>query len=245
MCLATSCPVALSPHQFSDMNGHILSDNLQEEALLANIMRFAGIKIDVSHSLDEALDKWNDHPVDIVLIALRTTNPVATVRETRRNMLGPIMSIVDAVSEDTHVELIEAGADWVTQRPYSPRLLIAYTKALLRRSSEIPRHTLPLVMHDAVRLNPGTRSVTVGDGNPQRLSQLEFRLLHTLMVHQGQILPTETLVEHVWGYGDDGDRGLVRGLINRLRVKIEPNPNNPQYIRTIPRVGYTFGLDTE
>ncbi len=227
------------------MNGHILSDNIQEEALLANTMRFAGIKIGVSHSLEEALGGWTERPVDIVLIALRTGNPVAIVRETRRNMIGPIMLIVDAISEDTHVELIDAGADWVAVRPYSPRLLIAYTKALLRRSSGIPRDTLPLLRHDVVRLNPGTRSVTVGNSSPLRLSQLEFRLLHTLMVHQGQILPTETLVEHVWGYGDEGDRGLVRGLINRLRMKIEPNPNNPQYIRTVPRVGYTFGLDTE
>ncbi len=80
---------------------------------------------------------------------------------------------------------------------------------------------------------------------PLRLSQLEFRLLHTLMVHQGQILPTETIVEHVWGYDGEGDRSLVRGLINRLRVKIEPNPNSPQYIRTIPRIGYTFGPEPE
>ena len=65
------------------------------------------------------------------------------------------------------------------------------------------------------------------------------------MVHQGQILPTETIVEHVWGYDGEGDRSLVRGLINRLRVKIEPNPNSPQYIRTIPRIGYAFGPEPE
>jgi len=227
------------------MNGHIIADNPQDEALLANTMRFAGIKIGVSHSLDEASTKWSEAPVDIVLICVRTSNPVKLVRETRRAMIGPIMMIVDTISEDTHIDLVEAGADWVTQRPYSSRLLIAYTKALLRRSSGILRDTLPLLQRDGVRLNPGTRSVTVGDSNPLRLSQLEFRLLHTLMVHQGQILPTDTLVEHVWGYSDEGDRGLVRGLINRLRTKIEPNPNNPQYIRTVPRIGYTFGGDTK
>ena len=100
---------------------------------------------------------------------------------------------------------------------------------------------MPTLRYEDVQLDPASRTVRVGEGRPQRLSQLEFRLLHTLMVHRRQVLPTETIVEHVWGYSGEGDRSLVRGLVNRLRMKIESNPNNPQYIRTVSRVGYTFG----
>ena len=227
------------------MNGHIIVDNHQDEALLTHTMRFAGLKISAFHSLAEAQADWHDSPADMVLICLRTADQVGLVRETRRGLIAPLILIVDAVDEDTHVAMIEAGADWVIQRPYSQRLLIAYTKALLRRSNGIHRNSLALLQHKQIRLNPASRSVTVGNDMPLRLSQLEFRLLHTLMVHQGQILPTETIVEHVWGYDGEGDRSLVRGLINRLRVKIEPNPNSPQYIRTIPRIGYTFGPEPE
>ena len=153
--------------------------------------------------------------------------------------------IVDPVSEDIHVAMIEAGVDWVVERPYNIRFLVAYTQALMRRSNEVAREALPTLQHDVLKLDPGRRTVQTGAGKHQRLSQLEFRLLHTLMVNKGQVLPTDTIVEHVWGYTGEGDRSLVRGLINRLRIKIEDDPNHPQYIRTIARVGYIFGDDHE
>ena len=63
---------------------------------------------------------------------------------------------------------------------------------------------------------------------------------HTLMIHREQVVPTETLVEHVWGYDGEGDRELVRGLVSRLRAKIEPNPRYPHYVITVPGVGYAL-----
>ncbi len=73
-----------------------------------------------------------------------------------------------------------------------------------------------------------------------RLTPLEFRLLQHLMAHPGQVLPSEQLIEHVWGYEGTGDRVLLKQLVRRLRRKIEPDPANPRYIETIPNVGYSF-----
>lgn len=223
------------------MNARLITDNAQDEAVLIHALRLAGLKTSVSHSIDELNQSWTLQPDDVLVIALRCQTPVAQVRDIRRIAPAPLIVIADRVSEDDHVGMVDAGADWVMERPYSVRLLIAYAKALLRRSAGVVRDTLPTLRYEEIRLNPANRTVSVGADAPQRLSQLEYRLLHTLMVHQGQVLPTETIVEHVWGYTGEGDRSLVRGLINRLRTKIEPNPNNPQYIRTIPRIGYTFG----
>jgi DNA-binding response OmpR family regulator len=97
-------------------------------------------------------------------------------------------------------------------------------------------------MFDLV-LDPATRTVEVSGRPSQRLTHLEFRLLYTLMMHQGQVIPTETLVERVWGYSGQGDRDLVRGLVSRLRAKVEVDARNPQYILTIPGVGYSFKED--
>jgi DNA-binding response OmpR family regulator len=74
------------------------------------------------------------------------------------------------------------------------------------------------------------------------LTHLEFRLLHELMIHQGQILTTEVIVDRVWGYSE-GDRELVRGLVSRLRAKVEPDPRKPRFVITVPGVGYTFNPD--
>ena len=90
----------------------------------------------------------------------------------------------------------------------------------------------------AVVLDPATRTVTVQDGEPQRLTHLEFRLAYVLMTNRDQVVPTEILVERVWGYDGSGDRELVRGLISRLRRKIEPSQEDPIFIETITGVGY-------
>jgi DNA-binding response OmpR family regulator len=74
---------------------------------------------------------------------------------------------------------------------------------------------------------------------------LEFRLLYTLLINRNQIVPTETIVERVWGYSGRGDRDLVRGLVSRLRVKVEGDPHKPQYILTEPGIGYSFRIEQE
>jgi DNA-binding response OmpR family regulator len=90
-------------------------------------------------------------------------------------------------------------------------------------------------------LDPGTRSVQVESNEPKRLTQLEFRLLYTLMTHVGQIIPTESIVEQVWGFSGEGNRELVRGLVQRLRSKVEPDKRNPRYVMTEKGLGYYLG----
>jgi DNA-binding response OmpR family regulator len=60
------------------------------------------------------------------------------------------------------------------------------------------------------------------------------------MLNAGQIVSAEALVEHVWGYSGEGDRTLVRGLVKRLRSKVEPDPSAPRFIQTEPGLGYAF-----
>ena len=223
------------------MNALLLTDQRQDENILANALRLAGLSVAIEHELKAVLTKPIERPPDLILVALRISDPLSIVRGLRRLAICPLIIVVDIVTEDLHVTMVDAGADWVIVRPYNIRLLIAYTQALLRRSPTVSRAALPVLQHEIVKLDPAKRTVRVGDELPQRLSQLEFRLLHTLLEHQGQVLPTDTIVEHVWGYTGDGDRSLVRGLVNRLRSKVEQNPNSPKYIRTVSGIGYSFG----
>ena len=128
-----------------------------------------------------------------------------------------------------------AGADDVFRVP-----TLADLAALLRRAAGLPFFTLPTLTISDLTLDPATRTVQVGILGPKRLTQLEFRLLYALMIHRGQVLPAEILVEQVWGYTGEGERDLVRGLIRRLRAKIEPDPSQPRFILTIAGIGYTF-----
>jgi DNA-binding response OmpR family regulator len=132
------------------------------------------------------------------------------------------------------------GADEVVARPFSARLLITQVRALLRRAGGVPLFSLPTLSLAGLTLDPATRMVEFSSRPSKRLTHLEFRLLYTLMINRGQILPTDTIVERVWGYSGQGDRELVRGLISRLRAKVELDPRNPSYILTVPGVGYSF-----
>ncbi len=100
--------------------------------------------------------------------------------------------------------------------------------------------SLPNLSLGGLTLDPATRTCQPPGVESRRLTHLEFRLLYTLMIHRGQVIPTETIVERVWGYTGEGNRDLVRGLVSRLRAKIEIDPHAPQLIVTIPGLGYRF-----
>ena len=71
-----------------------------------------------------------------------------------------------------------------------------------------------------------------------RLTGLEFRLLHYLLVNAEHTLPAERLTQHVWGYRGGDDRQILKQLVHRLRHKVEQNPAEPEYVITIAGVGY-------
>ena len=190
------------------------------------------------------MSTWSERPADLLIVA-STKAGRELVQQVRRETIVPLVLVIDPVSEEEEADLLTAGADFIVQRPYSSRLLIAQAQALLRRSGSAPLTTLPTLSLPGLTLDPETREVLPQGLQTRRLTHLEFRLLYTLMLNRGQVLPTETLVERIWGYTGDGDRDLVRGLISRLRAKIEADPRQPRFIHTLAGVGYVFRDETE
>lgn len=227
------------------MQAMLFSPYIEEAAVLNLLLQRAGFNVRTVHNLEQAINAWPEHPADFVLITLPEDISRAKkhITNIRLHTVIPICIISDQINENTQVELLEAGADLIVLRPYGIRFMLAQIKALLRRSAGLPYFTLPTLSHQDVVLDPAVRTVKVGDNQEARLTQLEFRLLYTLMTHLGQIIPTEQIVEHVWGYTGEGNRELVRGLVQRLRSKVEPVPKNPQYILTEPGIGYYFNRD--
>ena len=155
----------------------------------------------------------------------------------------PMVVITDPLTEDAEIALIEAGVDLIATRPYGYRLLMTRIKAILRRTAGVPFHGLPALTRGPLVLDPNHRTVKVGEGEVKKLTQLEFRLFYVLLTHAGHIIPTDNIVEHVWGYSGDGNRDLVRGLVQRLRSKVETDKGNPKYIMTEKGIGYYLDLE--
>jgi len=224
------------------MRAVFYSYHLDEAAVLQVVLQRAGFAPRQVQDLAKFIEIWAERPADLVLVAFGGAQPLdSRIVETLRSQTTvPIFVIDDGFSEDQQVTLFEAGADLLVVRPYSPRVLIAQIRAIMRRSAGMPFFSLPILSQSGVMIDPSTRTIQVEDQEIERLTQLEFRLLFTLMTHAGRVIPTETLVEYVWGFSGEGNRGLVRGLIQRLRSKVEPDPSSPRYIITEPGLGYRF-----
>lgn len=222
----------------------LLAQNLDEKSVLSLVLQRAGLAVTAETNLEHALRTWPERPADLILLAL-DSDPIADVQRIRAETPVPTVIVVGQVEEDIHYELLEAGADLVVQRPFSARVLIAQVRALLRRVGGVQLFSLPTLSLSDLTLDPATRSVQIAGRSPRRLTHLEFRLLYTLMIHRGHVLPTDAIVERVWGYSGRGDKELVRGLIRRLRTKVEPDPSDPRYVLTVPGVGYSFNFQEE
>jgi len=224
------------------MQAVLIASHLDEASVLQLILHRAGFMVRSLHDLEQAIEEWPSNPADLILIAL-ADHPAKILTELkllRAHSVVPILLISDILPDDDHVNFLEGGADIIITRPFSVRMLLAQIRAILRRCSGIPFFALPTLIQKDVMLDPADRTIKVGEQESKKLTQLEFRLLYTLMTHIGQIIPTEQIVEHVWGYSGEGNRDLVRGLIKRLRSKIEPDPRQPIYIKTEPGIGYYF-----
>jgi DNA-binding response OmpR family regulator len=224
------------------MYAMLLAENADERAVLSLVLQRADLAVTTAQDLERAMKTWLDRPADLIMLALGD-DPLADVRRTQTETPVPLVVVVNPIREGFHFSLLDAGADLVLSRPFSARLLIAQVQALMRRAGTVPLFSLPTLSQSGLALDAANRTVEVAGHRSRRLTHLEFRLLYTLMTHRGQVLPAEVIVERVWGYSGRGDKELVRGLVSRLRSKVEPEPRAPRYIRTVPGVGYSFDPD--
>ncbi|WP_280155115.1 response regulator transcription factor [Piscinibacter sp. XHJ-5] len=152
----------------------------------------------------------------------------------------PILMLTAKSSELDRVLGLELGADDYLTKPFSVAEFVARVKALLRRMASLKAR--PQEQNEPIRIGDLTidvdrREVRAGDV-PVELTAKEFDLLAHFARSPGRVLSRAQLLEHVWGYSHSGYEHTVNTHINRLRAKIERDPNQPQYIQTVWGVGY-------
>jgi DNA-binding response OmpR family regulator len=222
----------------------LVAHDAEEREILTFVLRHGGLAVANAPALDRVAARWMQRPADLIVVAWDGAHEpmLEAIAAVRAVTQVPLLLICDSLGETAACELLQTGADLVLARPVGPRLLAQYARTLLRRAHAIPAFRTPPLDVGRVRLDPASRTVAVTGHEPQRLTQLEYRLLYVLMSNREHVVPVEVIVERVWGYSGDGNRDLVRGLVSRLRRKIELEPDMPRIIETIPGTGYRFSL---
>jgi DNA-binding response OmpR family regulator len=155
----------------------------------------------------------------------------------------PVLMLTAKSSEIDRVLGLEMGADDYLTKPFSIRELLARVKAIFRRVEVLgtgqPEDKSDVLAVDDLVLDAAKRKVTLS-GEPVQLTSREFELLQHFAQNPGRVYTRSQLLDQVWGYGYEGYEHTVNSHINRLRGKIENDPANPRFIKTVWGVGYKF-----
>ena len=230
----------------------IVEDDASIADLVAMHLRDEGYAVELAYDGHAGLASAERQPPDLVVLDLMLPgidglSICRRLREGGRHI--PILMLTARSSELDRVLGLELGADDYLTKPFSVRELVARVKALFRRVDALAANTRAENSAEPTTLGELTvdetrRAVTV-EGRTVELTAKEFDLLLHLTRHPGRVYSRAQLLDQVWGYGHEGYEHTVNSHINRLRAKIERDPANPRYVRTVWGVGYKFASPEE
>jgi two-component system, OmpR family, response regulator RpaA len=188
-----------------------------------------------------AFQRWIDEAPDMIVIDIEPVELLAlsAISQLREQAVIPILMLGFNATIKFMLEAYEAGVDEYILKPIEPSLLHAKVTAWLRRTWSIPVGMLDALKVGDIRFLPDERTLLVEGQPPIRMTNLELRLMYYLMSHAGRTITTEELCQRVWGSDRDVSKTTLKNVVYRLRLKLEPDPTHPHYIRTVAG-GYQF-----
>ncbi|GAB3172046.1 two-component system response regulator MtrA [Myceligenerans halotolerans] len=217
----------------------VVDDDTALAEMIGIVLRGEGLEPIFCTDGDEAVQAARMHQPDLILldVMLPGKDGVQVCREIRAESGVPIIMLT-AKSDTVDVVLgLESGADDYISKPFKPKELVARVKARLRRSEDPGPERLQV---GDIDIDVTGHTVT-RDGEKIALTPLEFDLLVELARKPWQVFTREVLLERVWGYRHSADTRLVNVHVQRLRSKIERDPENPEIVLTVRGVGYKAG----
>ena len=226
------------------MKALIVDDDLVLADVISFTLRRAGFQIVLAHDGQTALERWEqDDPHIIVLdIELPRLDGLQVCKTIRAKADTPIIMLTVRDSDEDVIKGLDIGADDYITKPFSPAQLVARVQAVLRRAGQtnLPRQ----LSVGGLTLNAERHCVEQSEAEAIQLTQLEYRLLETLMLNHGRVLPADTLIDYVWGPAG-GDRAMLKQLVYRLRRKLETHAHHEIQVESVPGIGYALMIQHE
>jgi two-component system response regulator MtrA len=218
----------------------VVDDDQDLAEMLGIVLNGAGIDVDLVSRGDEALEVFRNNPPDLVLldVMLPGLDGIEVCKQIRAESMVPIVML--SAKGDTHdvVRGLEAGADDYMVKPFRHQTeLVARIRTRLRKTNtdiagllKISDLSIDFNAHEVSRA-----------GKVIALTRLEFDLLVALAREPGRVFSRDALLGEVWGYRHSTDTRLVNVHVQRLRAKIEHDPEHPEIVLTVRGVGYKAG----
>ncbi|MET3945206.1 MtrAB system response regulator MtrA [Corynebacterium ureicelerivorans] len=217
----------------------VVDDDPAINEMLTIVLEAEGFQTSSVTDGAEAVQTFHSFGPDLILLDLMLPgmNGIDICREIRKESAVPIVMLTAKTDTVDVVLGLESGADDYITKPFKPKELVARIRARLRRTDETPADVL-----EVGDLTVDVPQHTVTRGNQEiQLTPLEFDLLVEMARKPNQVHSREELLESVWGYRNASDTRLVNVHVQRLRSKIEHDPENPEIILTVRGVGYKTG----
>jgi len=218
----------------------VVDDDASLAEMLTIVLRQEGFDSRMCLRGDEAVEAFRDYKPDVVLLDLMLPgrDGIEVCKEIRTESGVPIVMLTAKGDTVDVVVGLESGADDYVVKPFKPKELVARIRARVRRfDTTAQAETLSI---GDVHIDVAGHQVTRG-GRPVNLTPLEFDLLVCLARKPWQVFSREVLLEQVWGYRHAADTRLVNVHVQRLRSKVEHDPENPEIVVTVRGVGYKAG----
>ncbi|HLS91984.1 MAG TPA: MtrAB system response regulator MtrA [Microbacterium sp.] len=226
------------------MTGRILvvDDDTALAEMIGIVLKSDGFETAFCADGSEAVDVWRAEKPDLVLLDLMLPGKdgIEICREIRAESGVPIIMLTARSDTTDVVSGLEAGADDYIVKPFNPKELVARIRTRLRPATPEDNQTLRV---GDLTIDVAAHEVRRGD-ELISLTPLEFELLVALASKPQQVFTREQLLEQVWGYHYKADTRLVNVHVQRLRSKVERDPDNPRVVMTVRGVGYRAGASS-
>jgi DNA-binding response OmpR family regulator len=235
-----------SHYQSSDKRILVVEDDPDISQLLEINLKDIAFQVDVVNNGVDGLNRASNHDYQLIVLDLMLPgmDGLELCRRLRSQSVNiPVLMLTARSSELDRVLGLELGADDYLTKPFSIKELQARVKAILRRvelsAKQLASNPDEKIEVQSMLIDVSGRNVYI-DHDPVELTAKEFDLLLYFARNPGRVYSRGQLLDHVWGYSHSGYEHTVNSHINRLRKKIEKNPEQSQYIETVWGVGYRF-----
>src|SRR5262245_27416425 len=219
----------------------VVDDEAAMRKLLTSNLKLGGYTVHAAADGTEALQLIDEHPFDLLLVDVNIPGPngFEVLESVRRTADTPVLIVSGRSCERDKVHALDLGADDYLVKPFGIPEMLARVKALLRRASHGPKGPVPTYRYHGLEVDFAARRARLHGVNVP-LTALQYEVLAYLARNAGKIVLHRQVLQAVWGgqYGDEAN--YVWTVVQRIRLKIEPDRTARRYLLTEPGGGYSL-----